>query len=76
MRDEMQESLQSKAKAVADCVVQAQEREMLKVGEKAVLRHMRKVFGKWGSRTLWRQSGRRNQVEHAVEIRRRSGDEN
>ena len=62
-RDGMQkEMMQSKAKAVADCVVQTQEGKWWRPGKKAVLCHMREVLWKWGGR-IWRcQSGRRNQV--------------
>ena len=75
-RNETQEeSLQSKAKAAADCVVQDQKGEMWEAGREGnVMTHQGSVQEM--GRILWCQSGRRNQVEHAIEIWRRSGEEN
>ena len=69
-----EESMQSKAKAAADSVVQNQNGEMWEAGrEGKVMTHKGSVQEMWRP---WYQSGRRNQVEHAIEIWRRSGEEN
>ena len=91
-----EERLQSKAKAAADPVVQGsmrgrfvknskaqvlRVRKFRRLGEKAVTRHKKKVFGRSGSRILWQQGGRvggqirRNMWRcHATGQEHRAGD--
>ena len=45
-------------------------RKFRRLGEKAVTRHKKKVFGRSGSRILWQQGGRTNQAEHVAVTRR------